>query len=137
MKPLLVALVLASTLPVLAQTQVRQAQVYRCGSDGRDLRDSPCPNDKAPPAAVNYDQPSAADSKAARERHIAEAKQAAAMTAARRASEAEARRNASQATVINTLPPPAKTASSPQVSYLKPPKTSKPKKPSAPSSDAR
>ncbi|RZJ07388.1 MAG: hypothetical protein EOP39_16525 [Rubrivivax sp.] len=137
MKSLLIALLVCVALPVLAQTQVRQTQVYRCGPDGRDLRDSPCPGPKAGESTVNYDQPSTADSKAARERHITEAKQAAALSAARRASEAEARRSASQATVINTLPTPSRAASAPQVAYLKPPKTAKPKKPSAPGSGPR
>jgi hypothetical protein len=86
MKPLLLVLALAAALPAFAQTQVRRAQVYRCGPDGRDLRDSPCPGGAAP-AGVDYDEPSAADSRAARDRHLADAKQAAAMAAARRASE--------------------------------------------------
>jgi len=129
MKPLLVALVIAAALPALAQTQVRRAQVYRCGPDGRDLRDSPCRDGSAAADSVDYDQPSDADSRAARDRHLAEAKQAAALAAARRASEAQGRRQRNQHVGLQTLPPPPQPASGPQVVHLQPPKTVKPKKP--------
>lgn len=117
MKPLLLALVLALALPVQAQTQVRSAQVYRCGPEGRDLRDSPCPG------SVEFDQPSAADSKAARDRHLADAKLAAALAQARRASEAEARHQRAQAVGLQGPPPAAQPASAPKVVQLKPPMT--------------
>ena len=136
MKPLLLALALAIALPALAQTQVRRTQVYRCGPEGRDLRDSPCPGSGAA-SGVSYDEPSAADSRAARERHLAEAKQAAALAAARRASEAEARHQRSQHVGLQTLPPPPQAASAPQVTYLKPPKTAKPRRPAAMASSPR
>lgn len=114
MKPLLLALALGVTLPALAQTQLRRAQVYRCGPDGRDLRDSPCPGGAAASSAsVDYDEPSSADSHAARERHLAEARRADALASARRASEAEARHQRAQAVGLQTLPPPAQAASSP------------------------
>ncbi|KQW42880.1 MULTISPECIES: hypothetical protein [unclassified Roseateles] len=129
MKPLLLALTLGTALPAVAQTEVRRAQVYRCGADGRDLRDSPCPNGSAAGSNVDYDQPSASDSRAARERHLAEAKQAAALSQARRASEAEGRRQRSQAVGLQALPPAAQAASGPLVTTIKPPKTVKPKKP--------
>jgi hypothetical protein len=135
MKPLLLLLALAAGLPAFAQTEVRRAQVYRCGPDGRDLRDSPCPGGTA--AGVSYDEPSAADSRAARDRHLAEAKQAAALASARRASEAEARRMRGQHVGLQTLPPPPQPASSPQVVTLKPPKTAKPKRPAAGASAPR
>ena len=86
---------------------------------------------------MDYDQPSSADSKAARDRHLADAKQAAALAAARRASEAEARHMRSQAVGLQTLPPPAQPASGPQVTYLKPPKTAKPHRPAAAASSGR
>ncbi len=116
MKPLLLALALGITLPALAQAQaqVRRAQVYRCGPDGRDLRDSPCPGGTAASSAnVDYDQPGNADSHAARERHLAEARRADALASARRASEAEARHQRARAVGLQTLPPPAQAASSP------------------------
>jgi len=83
MSPLLLAalalaLALCTALPALGQTQVRSTQVYRCGPDGRDLRDSPCPGGAAA-SSVHYDEPSAADSRAARERQLADARQAAAL----------------------------------------------------------
>lgn len=135
MKPLLLALALVVALPAFAQTQVRRTQVYRCGPDGRDLRDSPCPGGGA--SDVNYDEPSAADSRAARDRHLADAKQAAALAAARRASEAEARRQRGQHVGLQTLPPPAQPASGPQVTHLTPPKVAKPKRPAATASGPR
>lgn len=131
MKPLVLALLLCTAVAAGAQTQQRSAQVYRCGPDGRDLRDSPCPGSGGAGDTVRYDEPSAADSRAARERHISESRQAAALAQARRASEAEARRLRSQAIGLQTLPPPPLAASGPQVTYLKPPKTAKPRKPTA------
>lgn len=135
MKPLLLVLALAS-LPALAQTQTRSAQVFRCGPEGRDLRDSPCPAGEGP-SSVSFDQPSAADSKAARDRHLADAKQAAALAQSRRASEAEARRQRAQAVGLQAPPAPVQAASSPPVVQLKPPKTARPHKPSAPASGHR
>jgi hypothetical protein len=138
MKQLLPALAftLAFTLPALAQTQARSAQVYRCGPEGRDLRDSPCPGGTAA-SSVAFDEPSAADSKAARDRHLADSKQAAALAQARRASEAEARHQRAQAVGLQSLPPPAQPASAPQVVPLKPPKTAKPHKPHGAASHPR
>lgn len=125
MKPLLPALALSLalglTLAAFAQTQPRRVQVYRCGPDGRELRDSPCPEARTA-SGIDFDQPSTADSQAARERHLAESKQAAALAQARRASEAEARRQRSQAVGLQTLPPPAQAASGPPVVTLKPPR---------------
>lgn len=137
MKPLLpLALALAlsplAATTATAQTQVRQTPVYRCGPDGRDLRDSPCPTGPAASGSISYDQPSAADSRAARERHLVEAKQAHALATARRASEAEARHQRSQAVGLQSLPAPAQAASSPAPVHLKPPKVAKPHKPRPP-----
>ncbi|MCY4753602.1 hypothetical protein [Pelomonas aquatica] len=134
MKPLLLALAAVIALPALAQSQVRQAQVYRCGPDGRDLRDSPCPGSPATSGgSIRYDEPSAADSRAARERHLADARQAAALAAARRASEAEARHQ--RALSLGLQPPPA-AASAPQVVHIKPPKVAKPARPHRPEAAA-
>lgn len=138
MKSLLLALALSFALPALAQTEVRRAQVYRCGPEGRDLRDSPCPNGgNASDTGVDYDQPSNSDSKAARDRHLADARQAAALAQARRASEAEARHQRGLAVGLQVLPPPAQAASAPAVVHLKPPKTAKPHKPAAAASSHR
>ena len=136
MKPLPLVLALALALPVLAQTQKRSAQVYRCGPEGRDLRDSPCPGGSAA-SSVDFDQPSSTDSRAARDRHLADSKQAAALAQARRASEAEARHLRAQTVGLQAPPPPAQAASEPQVTHLKPPKTAKPHKPTAAASHPR
>ena len=110
MKPALPLLVFALTMaawPAWGQSQTRSAQVYRCGPEGRDLRDSPCPNAPGTAAsAVTYDQPSDADSRAARTRHLAEAREAGALAQARRASEAEARQQRSRAVGLQAAPPP-------------------------------
>lgn len=138
MKTLILALTACAALPALAQTQTRTAQVYRCGPEGRDLRDSPCPPGTAMAASgVAFDQPSAADSKAARERHLAEARQAGALAQARRASEAEARHLRSQAVGLQAAPAPAQPATAPAVTAIKPPKTAKPVKPANAASTAR
>ena len=134
MKPLLLVLVLAAVLPAFAQTQVRRTQVYRCGPDGRDLRDSPCPGGTAP-ASVDYDEPSTADSRATRDRHLVDAKQAAALAAARRASESEARRQKASHIGLQTAAS-APAASKPQVTYLQPPRTAKPRRPAGGASSA-
>lgn len=137
MKPLLLVLALGVALPAvpaLAQSQVKHAQVYRCGPDGRDLRDSPCPGGNAA-SGVDYDQPSAADSRATRDRQMADAKQAAALAAARRASDAEARHQRAQTLGLQAQPAPA--ASAPQVVHLKPPKVARPHKPKAAASATR
>lgn len=138
MKPLLLLALAAANAcaPVLAQTQTRSAHVYRCGPEGRDLRDSPCPGGGAA-SSVEYTEPSAADSQAARERHLTESRRAAALAQARSASEAEARRQHSQAVGLQTLPPPAQPASTPPVIFLNPPKTARPHKPSRAASHPR
>ncbi|NCT82948.1 MAG: hypothetical protein GXC94_07395 [Comamonadaceae bacterium] len=137
MRPLLpLVLALGIALPAVAQTQTRSAQVYRCGPDGRDLRDSPCPGGSGA-SSVSFDQPSSADARAARERHLAEARQAAALAQARRASEAEARRQRGQAVGLQAPPPPAQAASAPQVLHLKPPKTARPHRPHGAASGGR
>lgn len=132
---LLLALALTLALPAPAQTQVRRAQVYRCGPDGRDLRDSPCPAGPGASAAIGFDEPSAADTQAARDRHLADAKQAAALTAARRASEAEVRHQRAQSLGLQAEPP--EPASAPKLVHVKPPKLAKPHKPKAAASAAR
>ena len=134
----LLTLLLCAALPAAAQTQVRSTQVYRCGPDGRDLRDSPCPNAASSPAGrIDFDEPSAADSRAARARHLAEARQAGALAQARRASEAEARRERHLAVGLQAAPVPASAASAPALSHVKPPKVAKPHKPKPAASAGR
>jgi hypothetical protein len=40
------ALAAISSAGVAAQAETRSAGVYRCGPEGRDLRDAPCPGGK-------------------------------------------------------------------------------------------
>lgn len=135
---LLLALTCTATLafPLQAQTVQRQAQVYRCGPDGRDLRDSPCagPGAASGPSPVIYDEPSAADRRAAREQHLADARQVAALAAERRATEAQARQqralrlgSAPAAPVAPTAPASAATPHT-----AKPPKLARPHRPARP-----
>jgi hypothetical protein len=131
MKAVVALLLLACAVMAQAQTQPKRTEVYRCGPDGRDLRDSPCPDAGAAraPTLVDYDQPGAADSKAARERHLAEARQADALARARRASEAESRAQRKHAVGLQNLPPPPQAASAPPVAPPKRTKGAKPPKP--------
>ena len=111
-------LLLAPALP--AQTVQRQAQVYRCGPEGRDLRDSPCPGPQAgsAPQRIDYDEPSAAD-----------AREAAGLAAARRASDAEARH---QRTAQLTVPARPAVAASAPTPKAQPPRHGRPPKPPKP-----
>lgn len=131
---LLLALTCTATLalPLQAQTVQRQAQVYRCGPEGRDLRDAPCPSSAASGAStVSYDEPSTADRRATREQHLADARQAAALAAARRASDAEARQQ--RALHLGPPPaPPAAPASAATPHRAKPPRLARPHPPARP-----
>lgn len=122
-------LLLAPALP--AQTVQRQAQVYRCGPEGRDLRDSPCPGPQAAsaPQRIDYDEPSAADARAAHQRHLAEAREAAGLAAARRASDAEARH---QRTAQLTVPARPAVAASAPTPKAQPPRHGRQPKPPKP-----
>jgi hypothetical protein len=93
-----------------AAAQNREATIYRCGPDGRDLRDSPCPGAAAASSAhqVEFHQPSDAQTKAARAQAASEAKRADQMQQQRLKREAEeARRHSDAATGIDGLATPA------------------------------
>lgn len=131
------ALALTCTLALIAasaaQTVQRQSTVYRCGPDGRDLRDAPCPGPGAA-STVQFDDPSAADRRAAQERSRAEAREAEALAGARRASEAQARQQ--RALILGSpaatpAPRPTTVASAPKSPHPKPPKLARPHKPAA------
>jgi hypothetical protein len=127
------------TWPADAQTQKRSAAVYRCGPDGRDLRDSPCPG-AAPGAAasgvVEFDQPSAADSQAARQRQLADAKRATEMARERKRVDDEARAQRRAAVGLQAAPSP-EAASQPAKHPPKTPKSPKlPKAAKAPQPNA-
>jgi len=131
------ALPLSST--VMAQSQTRSTTIYRCGPDGRDLRDAPCPEagDKAP-HSLSFDQPSAADRRAAQELAQRDARRARELEVQRQQQEAEARRRAGPAIAIHGRgqPPAEAAAPSKQAQAPTPPKTPKdpkpPKTPKAP-----
>lgn len=107
-------------------TQTREATIYRCGKDGTELRDSPCPEAPAKAgSAVLYDQPEAQDLRAASARAKADARQAQAMEKERLAEEARARRETARAG--NLGPAPALPASAPKAAHAKPPKPAKPR----------
>ena len=90
--------------PALAQTQTRSATIYRCGTDGRDLRDSPCPNQLGSgESQLHFDSPSVGQSRAAAEQTAADTRRAQAMEQTRLQQEAQAKRNAPSATGINGL----------------------------------
>lgn len=141
------SVVLTATLigSAAAQTEARTATLYRCGADGRELRDSPCPNSpKASGTQIEFDHPSAAQTRAASERAIADAKRAHALEDKRHRDEAEAQRRASHAVGINGLAVPAaaaKPASAPKQPVPpkapKAPKLAKPHKPVGPASAPR
>lgn len=129
-----IALMMALCSSVPAQTQTRSTTVYRCGPEGRDLRDAPCPDaPRVGASRVEFDQPSPAQMQAARAQTIAEAKQAHAMEQARLKQEAQAYRRAGRATGINGLAlPPAAAASAAKAKPAKPPKPHKSSKPRPP-----
>lgn len=123
---------LALIAPSQAQTVQRQAQVYRCGPDGRDLRDAPCP-DGSGASTVRFDEPSPADRAAARERSRTEAREAEALASARRASDNQARQQ--RALILGPTPPHAPASTSvPPPPHAKPPKLARPHKPPSPPS---
>ncbi|RQO61765.1 hypothetical protein DBR47_06375 [Paucibacter sp. KBW04] len=78
--------------PAQGQTQTQSSPLYRCGPEGRDLRDSPCPGGKKDePTKLQYEQPSAAQTAAAQAQSAREAKLADAMERERLQQEARDR----------------------------------------------
>ncbi len=137
---LIPTLLLTISFSAVAQTETRSTTIYRCGPDGRDLRESPCPAGtpgKATP--VNFDQPGSADVRAAQDQAADASAQADQLERQRQRREAREQRQASKATAINGLSssPKIKPAEGPKVTQLKPPKTEPPHKPSKAASSAR
>lgn len=127
------ALALTLSLDAPAQTESRSATVYRCGKDGRELRDAPCPdsgNGKAKAAAeqIAYDEPNASDAQAARQRADRDARHAEALRRDRLKQEADARHRPG-AGHLSAAAAPAKPASAPQPLVTKKPRPHKPHKP--------
>jgi hypothetical protein len=126
--PLLLTLVMSSN--VTAQRETRSAAIYQCGKEGKELRDSPCPEAPSKAAStVLYDQPGAAEQEAARQVALADARQARALESERLAAEAQARRDNARAAALNA--PPA-AASAPEQAHHRPPKPHRPRKPPRP-----
>lgn len=128
---LLTVVITAYVSASTAQTQTRQVKVYRCGADGRELRDSPCP---AKPGAgateLTFDQPSAGQARASKDIAAADARRADALEQERLKQEAQALRRNSGVAGIDGLKP---LGAAPAASAAKPPKSpSAPKKPKSP-----
>ncbi|MCV2366560.1 hypothetical protein [Roseateles oligotrophus] len=114
----------------LAQTKTQTISIYRCGADGRDLRDSPCPAHlPASDSQLIFDQPSAGQAQASKEIAAADAKRADAMQKARLKQEAEARHLNGKVAGIDGLKTSGQAASAPTA---KPPVTTQSPKPPKP-----
>jgi hypothetical protein len=110
-----------------AQTQRKETPIYRCGPEGKDLRDAPCPAGGAADT-VQFDQPSNADARAARERQQADAREAKQLEKERKAQEARDLKANARATVIGPQSPAsAASAASPTKKAPKAPKRPKAK----------
>ena len=133
---LLPVLITAYVGASLAQTKTQTIPIYRCGADGRDLRDSPCPaRSGASSSQLMFDQPSASQVQASKEMAAADAKRADAMEKARLKQEDEASRRKHSVVGIDGLKTAGQPASAPQA---KPPASTQspkpPKPPKAPKS---
>ena len=117
-----------------AQTQTRQTPIYHCGPQGKELRNTPCPDQpNAPASAVSYDTPSAADTAQARARTQAEQAAAEQADRERLAEEDRQRRNAAAS---RPQAQPASAASATQIVVLKPVRRRPPKPPHRSASNA-
>lgn len=101
-----------------ALAESRQTTLYRCGPEGRELRDRPCPAEPGASSTINYEQPSASDRRAAEARARAEARRAAQMHAEREREDARERR--AHALAQPLLAPAASSASAPERAHAKP-----------------
>lgn len=109
-----------------AQTETRSAQIWRCGPEGRELRDAPCPEAaQRPGQRLDYEQPSAAQRGEARQVAERDARLARQLERERLAREAQAPRAA--AGIHGRGRPPEPAASAPAAKTAKPPKAHKPK----------
>ncbi len=127
--PMMILLLTLNFIGSAQASETRTATVYHCGKDGRELRDSPCPEAPTKAASnVSYDKPAAAEERDARERVKAEAHRADATEKQRLAEEARARRETARAGSLSAAARPA-ASSKPQadrtVKAPKPRKASK------------
>lgn len=100
-----------------AQTESREQRLYRCGPQGLDLRDQPCPSGQpASSQLLRYDQPSPQQAQAARQQAQQQARQGQLMQRQREQQEARDLRANAQATGIQghtVVRPPEPAASRP------------------------
>lgn len=101
----------AATLPAPAPSAAPGSfTLYRCGPDGRDLRNTPCPRETAASELVRFAPDDADAARAARERSHQEARLVERQRQereARQRHEHEALRQAPQAGSLGPAPPPA------------------------------
>jgi hypothetical protein len=108
-----------------AQTETRSTQIWRCGPEGRELRDAPCPEaTQRPGQRLDYEQPSAAQRSEARQVAERDARLARQLERERLAREAQAPRGA--AGIHGRGRPPELAASAPTGKTAKAPKPPKP-----------
>lgn len=94
-----------SSLPALAQTRRQSsAPIFRCGPEGREIRDRPCPAGSGASAPLSFDQPSERDRSAALKRQAADAQEAARL---------QRERERAQAVTLPEAKPGADRASAP------------------------
>ena len=127
---LISSLTLSFSVP--AQTETRSATIYRCGPDGRDLRESPCPAGmQAKLAQISFDQPGGTQVQAAKDQAADTALQADQLQGQRQHREALERRRASKVASIDGLAGAPKAQPTPpsKSTELKPPKTQRSRKP--------
>lgn len=121
-----------------AQTETRSTGVYRCGPEGRDLRDSPCPDGKpGTHRAVAYEQPASAAQREALQRQRSDAKRARELERERQRFEASAPQGGPIG--IDGLARPESVLGKPEGDKplsTKKPKTKKPKPPKSSAASA-
>ncbi|WP_326538747.1 hypothetical protein [Pseudorhodoferax sp.] len=126
MKRRLLCLALLPTLTPAQTTRQQSRPVYRCGNA---VSDRPCRAD-APASAVAYDQPSAADQQATRQRSQREAREAEQLQAERERRERRPQPGAARLDAPKAPERPASAAAASKTA--KSPKTAKPRKPAKP-----
>lgn len=131
---------LMATSSAAAQTERRSTQIWRCGPEGRELRDAPCP--AAPQASgrrLDYDSPSERQREQAREVAQRDARLATELQQARQRFEAQAQPGAAGIQGRGRPGEPPLPAASAPAAADKPLSTKKPrtKKPRPPKAETR
>ncbi|WP_310383295.1 hypothetical protein [Roseateles sp.] len=130
---LLAAVLTAYVGAAAAQSKTRTIPIYRCGPDGRDLRDSPCPaNAGASASQLLFDQPSAGQAQASKDMVAADTKRANDLERARLKKEAEADRRNNKVVGIDGLKPLGPTPAAASAAKAQAPASAKSPKPPKP-----